>query len=371
MLKIIADENIPYITELTAPWGVTQLVAGRLITNEQLKQADVLLVRSVTKINQALLENTTVKFIGSCTAGIDHVDLDCLQKKHIEFVYAPGSNARSVAEYVLSSLLYIAEKKNVELKGKTLAIIGYGHVGRQVAQLVGILGVKILLNDPPLQEKGEQNLISFEEALTADIICLHTPLIRSGVFPTVHLIGENELKKMLPNAILLNAGRGAVVDNLALYQHLQKNPQFTAILDVWENEPNIHRELAQLCAISTPHIAGYSWDSKINSAKQVVEKMASSLRGAKRRSNPESMTAADFPGLLRYARKDDSYNEFIKQFYDIEQDHQALQALMELPDAQARAQGFDLLRKNYPERREFSASDNYLSEIARSVWLRQ
>ena len=345
MLKIIADENIPHIAELTAPWGVTQLVAGRSITNEQLKQADVLLVRSVTQINQALLENTSVKFIGSCTAGIDHVDLGYLQKNNIEFVYAPGSNARSVAEYVLASLLYVAEKKKVSLKNKTLAIIGYGHVGRQVAQLMSLLGVKIMLNDPPLQETGEQNLISFEEALTADIICLHTPLIRSGIFPTFHLIGAAELEKISPNAILLNAARGAVVDNLALYKHLQENPQFTAILDVWENEPNIHRELAQLCAISTPHIAGYSWDSKINSAKQVVEKMVGYF-----------FSSAEKGQTQRFAPT----KEIIKQFYNVEQDHQALQALMKLPDATARAQGFDLLRKNYPERREFSVLDNYL-----------
>ncbi len=360
MLTLIADENIPHIHALAEPWGKVITYPGRHITADTLKNADALLIRSVTPVTMDLLAHTSVKFVGSCTAGMDHVDVTALQQQGIHCISAPGCNARSVAEYVLASLLTVAAQYSIRLQGKTLAIIGYGHVGQAVTQLMGLLDIKIIICDPPLQQQNKIQGVSLQQALTADIICLHAPLITQGPFTSHYLIGEKELKQIAPDAILLNAGRGALIDNEALYQHLQKNPSLHCILDVWENEPRIHPLLAQLCRISTPHIAGYSLDSKIKSAHQIIKNMVTYFYSAAEAetiqlpnteyADKQKITA----DLIKTFSSQDQLYACVKQRYDLKKDHQALQETLHL-SAPERAIAFDQLRKNYPERREFSA----------------
>ena len=204
----------------------------------------------------------------SATSGIDHIDTKYLKKNNIIFVHAPGSNARSVAEYVLSSLFAIAEYENFDISKKTVGIIGYGQVGSKVKYFLESVGTKCLLNDPPLAEQeSTESYQELEQILKADIITLHVPLTTGGQYPTSQLINESFLDKLKPNVILINTSRGEVVDESALLSFKATNPDATLILDVWCNEPEININLLKQCFIGTPHIAGYSYDGKLRQLK--------------------------------------------------------------------------------------------------------
>lgn len=347
-LSIVADQQILLAKEVFSKFGDVQLVDGRFIDHQVINGADVLLVRSVTKVNESLLQNSKIRFVGSATSGIDHIDTDYLQKSNITFSHALGSNARSVAEYVLSSLLVVAEQQDFSLTEKTVGIIGCGQVGSRVKRFLDVLGIKSLLNDPPLASKAlNHTYVELEEILQADIITLHVPLTTGGEFPTSKLVNQAFLNKLKSDVILVNTSRGEVVDEAALLSFKQANPAATLILDVWCNEPEIDINLLQKTFIATPHIAGYSYDGKLKATEMLFDALNVYV-------NEESSGA----GLLQSEQEkvtidDDAIQLAVMQSYDVRSDAIALTNLTDMEE-EKRAVYFDSLRKNYPIRREFT-----------------
>lgn len=266
MLQIVADENMPALDALFGPYAEIHTYPGREIGPEQVKDADILLVRSVTKVDRALLEAASkLKFVGTATIGFDHLDIDALNERGIRWSNAPGCNAEAVGEYVTTALLTLAERESVALTGKTLGIIGAGNTGSAVAKRAGALGLKVLLCDPPLAEAGdERDFVELDALLAqADIVSCHVPLTQSGAHPTWYLLDESRLASLKPDTWLVNACRGEVIDNRALIEVKRQRPDLKLILDVWEGEPNPITELVELTEIATPHIAGYSVEAKL------------------------------------------------------------------------------------------------------------
>ncbi|KZZ47719.1 erythronate-4-phosphate dehydrogenase, partial [Oleiphilus sp. HI0085] len=273
-MKIVADENIPLLTRFFGDLGDIVKLPGREIKAEHLSDADFLIVRSVTKVNRELLENSSVKFVGTCTIGIDHIDTDYLDQQGIRYCNAPGCNANSVVEYVLSCLSILTETHSLDLGSVTVGIVGYGNVGSLLAARLEKLGIKFKACDPFLDD---DSLVSFEEVMRCDLISLHVPLSKEGTHPTYHMIDKQVLESLQPEQILINSSRGPVIDNDDLNDFLDHQPQFTAILDVWEREPELNVELARKVFIGTPHIAGYSFDGKVLGTEMVYRALCQFL----------------------------------------------------------------------------------------------
>jgi erythronate-4-phosphate dehydrogenase len=263
-VNIVADENIAFAREFFAPLGDLRLLPGRGITAADVRDADVLLVRSVTDVNAALLQGSAVKFVGSCTIGTDHVDTAWLAEHNIRFAYAPGCNANAVVEYVLSALLAL----EVDLSSKKIGIVGCGNVGGRLLRCLQKNGAAVCGYDPFLQN-SDLPLVRFADILQCDVICLHTPLTRTGAFPTFHLFNAEVINALKPGTLLLNAGRGAAIDNRALLQRLHEKDDLLTVLDVWENEPAIDPALLAAVTIGTPHIAGYSAEGKLRGTEMI------------------------------------------------------------------------------------------------------
>ncbi len=363
-MKIIADENIPCVERAFASLGEVSLLPGRGMQAAQVRDADILLVRSVTRVDSSLLEGSSVRFVGSATIGFDHVDRDYLQQRHIGFATAPGSNATSAAEYVVSALLVLSERQGFVLAGKTAGIIGCGNVGSRVRQRLAALGISCLVNDPPLQAGGDHDdFVSLDEVLQADIVTVHVPLTEGGPYPTRHLVDDAFLKRLKTGALFINISRGAVADNHALDRLLAIRTDLSVVLDVWENEPAISASLLQKVDLGTPHIAGYSYDGKLRGTEMIyraacdyfavpVQWQAADEVG---RAASIDLRAQDAGDLLEVARL------AVLACYDVRRDDQRLRETLSLPVAQ-RAAAFDRLRKDYPVRREFSESTVLLQE---------
>jgi erythronate-4-phosphate dehydrogenase len=360
-MKIVADENIPYLKEAFSSLGEVIALPGRNITKNDLKNAEILLVRSVTQVDEALLENTTVKFVASATIGFDHLDLEYLKKQDIPWSTAPGCNATAAAEYVITALFHVASVKGVSLKGKTAAIIGCGNVGSRVKHRLTGLGIHCVINDPPLQEREpNQDFISLEEALNTDIISLHVPLTQSGKYPTHHLLNQKNLGHINSNSILLNTSRGSVIDNTALLNHLEHTP-LTTVLDVWEGEPNILPKLLDACILGTPHIAGYSLDGRVKGTEMIYQACCRYLdiTPTWQAENILSHVKNKFVNLREFNDDHSIIQHALHHAYEIVVDNRALHDTMMLPENQ-RGKAFDQLRRNYPLRREFAC---YTAEI--------
>src|ERR1035437_5505412 len=222
-MKIIADENIIFVGEAFSELGEVHLYSGREITNALLKDADVLLVRSVTNVNADLLEGTNVKFVGTATIGTDHVDTTYLSEKNIRFVDARGCNSDAVAEYVFTALLKISNEQNFELKGKSIGVVGVGNIGSRIVRLAKVLGMKTLQNDPPLRRKtGEERFLDLKDLMDVDIITFHVPLNMDGEDRTYHLFDYEKLNSLKDDAIIINASRGPVIQNSSLEELICK-----------------------------------------------------------------------------------------------------------------------------------------------------
>lgn len=269
-LNILSDQNIPNIQKYFARHGNISLMRGQKINNTVLKKIDLLLVRTITKINEKLLHNTPVHFVGSMTAGYDHVDLAYLDTQNIQFAYAPGCNAIAVTEYVLGCIAILQAQGKLLNKNLTAGVIGVGHVGSIVAKMLKQIGFKVLLNDPP-RAKVEKNFngVELSDLFACDLICLHTPLTTTGPNATLKLLNQDFIAKLKTNCVLINAGRGEVIDEQALL-----NSNLTLCLDVWTNEPNINLGLFKMAHIATPHIAGYSLQAKQNATQMVYQQCA-------------------------------------------------------------------------------------------------
>ncbi|MDO8270600.1 MAG: 4-phosphoerythronate dehydrogenase [Gammaproteobacteria bacterium] len=276
-LKIVADENIVAVEDLFRQHGELRLLPGRQICAADVRDADVLLVRSITRVDRALLEGSRVRFVATATSGTDHLDLSYLRAAGIGVAEAAGSNANAVVEYCLSGIAELICRDVFSLQGQRAAIIGFGHVGRGLYRRLRELGVDCVVCDPFVaelverQEAGDVHFCDLETALSASLISLHTPLSRDGEHPTWHLLNEERLNRLVPGTLLINASRGEVVDNAALFKRLERSNDLLTLWDVWENEPEISRDLLGLISLGTPHIAGYSAEAKRSASERNYE----------------------------------------------------------------------------------------------------
>lgn len=273
-MNIIADNTIPYLKGVIEPIAdVTYLDSGQF-TAEAIREADVLIVRSVDKCTREVLEGSRVKLITTATIGYDHIDTAYCEEAGIRWANAPGCNAESVAEYLLAALFVLSLRTGESLRGKTIGIIGVGHVGKAVERLCRCVGMRILKNDPPRAEKEGGEFVSLQTiAEKSDIITVHTPLTKTGRYPTYHLADQTFFQSLQKQPWLVNAARGAIFDTNALLEAKKRGKVGQLILDCWENEPNINRELLRLSAIATPHIAGFSADGKANATRMCLEEI--------------------------------------------------------------------------------------------------
>lgn len=353
-LKIVADENIPALEPLFGELGDLVRLPGRSMSKEQLADADLLLVRSITNVGVDLLADSRVGFVGTATIGTDHLDIDWLEQQKIQWCSAPGCNADSVVEYVLSVLWHLSDEQGFDPLSRTFAVIGAGNVGGRLVERLRALGIKVLVCDPPRAEKeGGEGFVSLNEALSqADFISLHTPLIKTGSHPSHHLLNAENLNLICPGAILLNAGRGPVIDNQALELFMQQRADISLVLDVWEYEPAVSPALASHCRIATPHIAGYSLDGKIRGTWMLYREVC---RWLGREASLSLESVLPMPEVERICCNGQlSPLKPIALTYDPYRDDRALRATLGLPESEQRL-AFDRLRKEYPVRREFSS----------------
>jgi erythronate-4-phosphate dehydrogenase len=357
-MKIIADENIPFVGQAFAALGEVSLIPGRSMQAAQVRDADILLVRSVTRVDESLLDGSSVRFIGSATIGFDHVDLDYLARRGIGFSTAPGSNATSAAEYVLSAIMALSERHGFEPAGKTVGIIGHGNVGSRVRRRLEALGMRCLLNDPPLQSQGgHDEYLDLDSVLQADVVSVHVPYTRDGRWPTHHLVDTDFLSRLKPDSILLNTSRGAVADNSALAAWLSRCPDAAVVLDVWEGEPAISLELMDRVALATAHIAGYSLDGKLRGT-DMIYRAACEFLGQETAWRADSVLPVAAPIELAVSNPNDWFGTVraaVLACYDIRSDDATLRAIKDVTQEE-RSAFFDRLRKEYPVRREFSAT---------------
>ncbi len=355
---IAADSNIPYLSDFFSQIGEVRLYPGREITPDKLKNADILIVRTLTKVNRDLLAGTGVRFVGSATIGYDHVDTAYLKDKGIWFAHAAGSNANSVSEYVLCALFTISENFNFKLEGKILGVIGIGNVGSRVVEKAKIVGMKVLQNDPPLYDSsGDERFVPLNRVLEeADIITVHVPLAYNGKYPTHHLCGAEFFRNLGKKCFFINTSRGPVVDSDALLSALKTGNPEQAALDVWENEPGIDETLLNEVLIGTPHIAGYSKDGKLNATRMIFESACGFFRlGSKPvRINLPPPGNPVIKVLGRRRDDEEIIGEAVKTAYNIVEDSLKLKKISAVPRDE-KPEYFDALRNEYPVRREFSS----------------
>ena len=359
LVKIVLDQNIPYAREAFASLGEVRALDGRKIGPGEARDADVLILRSVTTVNAALLRDSRVRFVGTCTIGTDHVDVEALQRLGVAFASAPGSNANSVAEYVVAALLVLARRSGIRLRGRTLGVVGAGNVGNRVARKAAALGLRVILHDPPLRRRtGDDLYRPLDEIFGADFVTLHVPLTDSGPDATRRMVDTRFLGALRRGAALINTSRGPVVDETALADALERGRLAAAVLDVWENEPRIDPTLLARAALATPHIAGYSLDGKAGGTLAVHHALCAFL-GRDASWDPAPLLPPPRRARIRLSlagrEPEDAVGEAVHALYDIECDDGALrQALALGPDA--RAAHFDRLRRDYPIRREFPSA---------------
>jgi len=352
-MKILADENIPLVHEFFDSIGEVITRPGRTMSNNDALPASALLVRSVTKVNQSLLQSTNISFVGTCTIGVDHLDQQWLQNNQIEFSSAPGCNANSVVEYVYAALCHM----DVNWLDKKFGIIGCGNVGGLLYKRLKLQGVDCYCYDPLRTPEGNTDLTSLEEVLSCDIVSMHTPLTKTGEYPSFHLLNLPELRQLKPGAVLLNCGRGPVINNADLLQFLTERHDVRVVLDVWEPEPDISLDLLDKVVLGSPHIAGYSYDGKLKGTEMIYEALCKHLK-----RKPELTIQDLVPPLINNQLQLTSnqptweqVKQLIAQVYSIADDDKRLRDLAQ----RARkgednfAIGFDSLRKYYPTRREF------------------
>lgn len=362
-MKIYYDENMPFAREFFGSLGQLQAFSGRELTTEQIADADVLLVRSITKVNQQLLANNKqLKFVGTATIGVDHIDQSYLATRNIAFSSAPGCNAISVAEYVISALVILAERYLLDLTTFTVGIIGAGNTGTRLTEKLQALGIPYKLCDPILAQsnKDDREFFSLEEILACDVISVHVPLTRDGEHASYHLLNADNLAKLRDEQILITACRGAVIDNNALLALKEQGHGLKLVLDVWEGEPNVLTPLIDYVDIASAHIAGYSLEGKARGTEMLYQALCQQL------DIEPKLTLTEFlpPASVEHVQLTQEFNEItlnqlVKMVYDVRRDDAIFRQ-------QLSSQGFDTIRKTYPTRREFSAVTVTLAKQAKS-----
>ncbi len=355
-MHVVVDKNNPLVGEAFRQFGEVQACATREITKETIHDADIIVIRSETKVTKDLLDGSKVKFVGTATIGTDHVDLEYLRSHGIGFSSAPGSNANSVAEYFVAAVLTIAKRMGFTLSGKTLGVVGVGNVGSKIVRNARVLGMKVLQSDPPLARKSaNSSYLPLDELMQADIVTLHVPLTKTGSDPTYHLFEDSRINKMKKGAILMNTARGAVVDGNSLKNAIERKHLAGAVLDVWEGEPLIDVDLLSNVDIGTSHIAGYSFDGKLAAVKMTYS------AACKFFGQPETWTPGNSlprPAVERIVvppsadSLEDIFRKIVSQCYDIEGDDRSLRSIANVSQDDRRG-FFARLRAEYGVRREF------------------
>lgn len=348
-IKIIADDKIPFLNGVLDAYADVIYLPGNLITRELVMDADALLIRTRTRCDAALLEGTAVKFIATATIGYDHIDTDYCKSNEITWVNVPGCNSASVQQYITAALLTLAYDNDYVLSEKTLGIIGVGNVGSKVQNAASVLGMKVILNDPPRSRKeGNSGFVSLEEILeTADIITIHVPLNKTGPDKTLHLFDTALVVKMKTGSWLINSSRGEVVETNALKAALTSGKLSGVVLDVWENEPLPDLELLSLAYIATPHIAGYSIDGKAKGTSQVVQALSLYFGLPLHDFYPPLLPEPSLPEIVIEGAGKSSFQivyQAVLHTYPIMKDHILLQRSPAT---------FEQQRGQYPVRREF------------------
>ena len=349
-MRVIADNKIPYLKGVLEPYAEVIYMPGTSIDANVVKNADALIVRTRTICNKALLEGSDVKFIATATIGFDHIDTQWCEQNGIIWTNAPGCNSGSVMQYIASLLVFLSKKHNFRFENKTLGVVGVGNVGWKIVRLAEALGMRVVMNDPPIvRQRGICGYVSLDGLLReADIITLHVPLNLEGVDKTFHLFDSNLLRKTLPGSILINSSRGEVVDNSALHYFINNKHLLGASLDVWEHEPNIDVELLKKLDIATPHIAGYSADGKETATKMSVLALSRFFRlGIEwKQSQIQKPNNQEFVLDCDGKEIQEIMCEAIEMTYRVKVDDLTLRNNVNL---------FEEHRGNYPLRREFSA----------------
>ena len=332
--RIIIDANIPYIRGTFDKVAEVEYLTAKEITPQKVKSADALIIRTRTLCNADLLDSSNVKFIATATIGTDHIDTDYCEAHNIAWTNAPGCNAESVTQWVGSVLAVWSNKHNCSLSGKTIGIVGHGHVGKRVERLARLLGMNVLLNDPPLAlEKPDQYVDLQTIAHQCDVITFHTPLTKEGKFATFGLGGEEFFKQINKGTLIINAARGGIIDEGALLKS-----GCECAIDCWYGEPETNPELREKALIATPHIAGYSADGKHNASQQVIKAVANFF-------NIQPETIEGLPPKLTTTATDDTLKEQLLHNYNILTDSDALKS---------EPHKFEHFRSNYPIRRELN-----------------
>lgn len=358
-IKIIADNEIPFLKGVLEPFVEIEYYKGSEITKNIVQDADALIVRTRTKCNEELLKGSNVKFIGTATIGFDHIDTSYCTSNGIKWINAPGCNSSSVQQYLTSALLTLAKLKNLDLDKMTIGIVGVGNVGSKVKKIAKILGLKILLNDPPRERiEGSKKYTSLNHLIEeSDIITFHVPLNRNGIDKTFHLADEVFFRKIIGGKILINTSRGEVIETSALKNAIRIGKVTASILDVWENEPYIDLDLLRMVDIATPHIAGYSVEGKANGTSLCVNAINKFFNlGLADNWFPENIPMPIDGIKLDIECKNrslqDIFCEIIFSTYDIKTDDIKLRKSPET---------FEEQREKYPIRREF---ENYIVNLS-------
>ena len=356
--KIFVDENIHLIADSLNVCGEVTAFNGRKLSNNELckRGCTSLFVRSTTKVNEKLLRGSDVSFVGSSTSGFDHIEVDYLNNEKIHFAYAPGSNANSVAEYVVYSILKWSLLTESQLTGKTIGIVGYGNIGKLVEKYSVLLGLNVFVNDPPLRVQGYEfpgnvKYAELEELCSkSDMITSHVPLTFEGEYPTYKLFNDSITSMLKNNSLFIHTSRGGVADESFLL-NIIKSRNVKAVVDVWENEPLINTGLAKRAMLSTPHIAGYSRDGKIRGALMMAKEYEKYSD-----TKPDYTVFEEELSMYKPLPKEkyiyhNELFELLKNSRKLDDDDSALRATLEL-EVTEKAEAFDSLRKNYPLRRE-------------------
>ena len=342
-MNIVADERLAALDTTFARHGTVHTLPGQDIANQHLRDADALIIRTVTRVDRDLLEGTPVRFVGTATIGFDHIDTRFLAEAGIEWANAPGCNADATAQFTLAMYLLACRRLGRDPLTQTFGVIGRGNVGGRLVQLLEALGVSSIACDPPLEMKGVEGLHPLHQVLECQAVSLHVPLSRQGQFPTFEMINQDTFAVMPNRALLINSSRGAVVSGPALKAWMAKGGQ--AALDVWPGEPDIDATILEGTTVATPHVAGYSLDGKSRASALVYRNFCEHF-GLEAEGEIGASEPPPNPRLRGRALAD-----AVTEGIPLDDEDRAMRSLLDLAPGQ-RADAFHALRSNYPLRKD-------------------
>jgi erythronate-4-phosphate dehydrogenase len=360
-VKIVADVDLPFLDEMFSDDARVVRLKASGITAETVRDADAVIVRSVTKVDESLLDGSSVRFVGTATIGTDHVDTAWLASRGVAFASAPGCNANAVSEYLTAALFELSARFGFRIRGSTIGVVGVGNVGSRVVAKAAALGMEVLLNDPPLaRSTGSARYLPIDDLMGCDIVTLHVPLTRTGPDATHHLFGAERISALKRGAVLINTARGAAVDTPALVEALGGGHLRAAVVDVWEGEPSVDPTLLSRAEIATPHIAGYSNDGKANASMMMYDALCAHFGWERKWRLGDRLPAPETPVIAVDAGSavpdpGETIRRIVRTAYPIRRDDAAMRLVAGLP--QGEKPGYFLrLRNEYPLRREFHAT---------------